>query len=571
MAGKPSILLIEDSETQALLLTDVLQAGGMKVARASDAEAGLEHLRSHRPDLVVVDQHLPGMQGTEFCRVMRASAATNTIPLLILTGDTETSIERRGLESGADDYVAKSSDRDVLLARIELLLRRAAAANPEGAQDSIFFRAQQILAVDDSPTYLALIEEELKREGYGVTAVPDGAAALAAVMAGQIDCAVVDLVMPGMDGIELCRRIAAHRGPGNAELPILIVTSHASKEKMMEALDAGADDFVEKSSDSTVLKARIRALLRRKSLHEEQERIQGALRDQEVELARERAERKAAQARADLAGQLEAANRDLEVANRELREAHVQLLQSAKMASLGALVAGIAHEVNNPLAYSISHLDTIAGALDAVAAEAEGGLSSAGRTKLDKARQRAGDVAEGLERVRELVTKLRTFSRLDEGSFKQADIRECIESALTFIGHRLGHGVTVETIYAEDNGLYCAPGLLNQVVLNLLTNAVDAVGESGRVTVTTSRDARMFRLSVSDSGPGVADALRERIFEPFFTTKEVGAGTGMGLAISYRIVERHGGRIEVGRAAEGGARFTVHIPLNLAEAGNATA
>jgi two-component system NtrC family sensor kinase len=571
MTGKPSVLLIEDSDTQALLLADMLEGGGMSVARTASAEEGLEHLRSHRPDLVVVDYHLPGMQGTEFCRLMRASSATATIPLLILTGDTESEVERQGLESGADDHVAKSSDRDVLLARIELLLRRAAARHPEGARDATFFRAQQILAVDDSPTYLALIEEELRREGYGVTAVADGVAALDAVTAKQIDCAVVDLVMPGMDGIELCRRIAAHRGSGKAELPILIVTSHASKEKMMEALDAGADDFVEKSSDSTVLKARIRALLRRKSLHEEQERIQGALRDQQVELARERAERKAAQARADLAERLEAANRELEVANRELRDAHVQLLQSAKMASLGGLVAGIAHEVNNPLAFSISHLGTIASALDAVAAEAEGGLTTAGQAKLDKARQRAGDVAEGLARVRDLVTKLRTFSRLDEGSFKQADIRECIESALTFLGHRLGHGISVRATYADDNSLYCAPGLLNQVVLNLLTNAVDAVGARGHVRITTSRDANTFRLSVADSGPGVSDELRERVFEPFFTTKDVGAGTGMGLAISYRIVERHRGRIEIGRSAEGGAEFTVHIPLNLAEADNAAA
>jgi two-component system NtrC family sensor kinase len=241
------------------------------------------------------------------------------------------------------------------------------------------------------------------------------------------------------------------------------------------------------------------------------------------------------------------------------------------MASLGELVAGIAHEVNNPLAYSISHLATIESALDAVAAEADNALSTAAQLKLGKARQRTGDAAEGLERVRDLVTKLRTFSRLDEGTFKHADIRECIESALTFIGHRLGHGVTVDTIYADDNTLYCAPGLLNQVVLNLLTNALDAVGDSGRVTITTSRDATTFRLSVSDSGRGVPDAMRERIFEPFFTTKDVGAGTGMGLAISYRIVERHRGRIEIGRSAAGGAEFTVHIPLNLAEAGNAAA
>src|SRR5690606_22092260 len=162
----------------------------------------------------------------------------------------------------------------------------------------------------------------------------------------------------------------------------------------------------------------------------------------------------------------------------ELKEAHVQLLQSAKMASLGELVAGIAHEVNNPLAYSMGHLDTVASALRVVAEECEGKLSEAAAAKLRKARQRAADVSEGLGRVQTLMTKLRTFSRLDEGTFKQADIRECIESTLPMIQHRLpGDSIRVEPRYARDNGLYCAPGLLNQVVLNLLPNAIDAVGE----------------------------------------------------------------------------------------------
>ena len=243
----------------------------------------------------------------------------------------------------------------------------------------------------------------------------------------------------------------------------------------------------------------------------------------------------------------------------------MQLVHSAKMASLGELVAGIAHEVNNPLAFSMGHLRTVAGALDAIAAESGDKLSGAASAKLKKARVRAGDVAGGLTRVSDLVTKLRTFSRLDEGDFKTADIGECIDSALTFLRHRIGRGVDVTTEFAADNTLYCAPGLLNQVVLNLLSNAIDAVGTKGRVRIATRRKGNAFCISVGDSGPGVPEEIQQRIFDPFFTTKDVGQGTGMGLAISYRIVERHRGRIDVGRSPEGGAEFTVRIPLDLAE------
>jgi two-component system NtrC family sensor kinase len=174
-----------------------------------------------------------------------------------------------------------------------------------------------------------------------------------------------------------------------------------------------------------------------------------------------------------------------------------------------------------------------------------------------------------LTRVHDLVTKLRTFSRLDEGTFKLADVSECLESALPLIRHRLNGGIEIETRYAADNALYCAPGLLNQLLLNLLSNAIDAVGERGRIAIETRREPGSFYLLVEDSGPGVPAHLRDRIFEPFFTTKDVGKGTGMGLAICYRIVERHRGRIEVGASRMGGAAFTIRIPVDLAEKADA--
>ncbi|MEX0852797.1 MAG: response regulator [Bauldia sp.] len=287
-----SILLIEDSDTQALLFAETLKAAGMSVHRVATAEAGLEYLQSNRPALAIVDYHLPGMQGHEFCRVIRDSNATDSIPLLILTDDTRGDAEQYVLDCGADDYVAKSKDPDILLARIDLLLRRSQRQSPAQIDETSFYKAQRVLLVDDSPTYLAFLEDELGHDGYRIFTANGGEAAVQIAWQNHIDCAVIDLVMPGMDGIELCRRLVKMRKPGRS-LPVLIITAQGSKEKMMESLEVGADDYVEKSGDPTVLKARLRALLRRKMLQDEHQRIQDEIRDKELELVRERARNEA--------------------------------------------------------------------------------------------------------------------------------------------------------------------------------------------------------------------------------------------------------------------------------------
>ena len=292
MSQNRSILLIEDSDTQALYLTETLRGAGHAVHRVASAEDGLKYLQSNRPDLAVVDYHLPGMQGNEFCRAIRDNSTTDSIPLLVLTDDLGREAERHVLDCGADDYVAKSTDSDILLARIDLLLRRMQTQSRAPVDDKSFYRAQRVLLVDDSPTYLAFLEQELGFDGYRIFTAESGEAAVQIARQNHIDCAVIDLVMPGMDGIELCRHLIKMRGP-NRSLPVLIVTAQGSKEKMMESLDVGADDYVEKSSDPTVLKARLRALLRRKMLQDEHQRIHDEIRDKELELVRERARNEA--------------------------------------------------------------------------------------------------------------------------------------------------------------------------------------------------------------------------------------------------------------------------------------
>jgi len=181
----------------------------------------------------------------------------------------------------------------------------------------------------------------------------------------------------------------------------------------------------------------------------------------------------------------------------------------------------------------------------------------------EKTHQRLGSVAEGLDRMGELILKLRTFSRLDEGEFKVVDIHQGLESVLVLVRHRIKPPVNLVRDYCGDFFLGCFPGQLNQVFLNLLTNALDAIQDSGTITLSTRLEDEHSIISVSDTGPGVAPENLSRVFDPFFTTKPVGEGMGLGLAISYSIVKAHRGQIELHACPEGGVRFEVWIPRDL--------
>jgi two-component system NtrC family sensor kinase len=340
-----------------------------------------------------------------------------------------------------------------------------------------------------------------------------------------------------MDGIEVCRRITDMRRSMDNPIVVLMLTSHESKEDMTRGLEAGADDFVGKSNDMAVIKARIRALLRRKFFQEENRRILEELKAKEHEAVRARAERQAAEARAALAG-------ELEETNRRLKETQMHLIQSEKMASLGQLVAGIAHEINNPLTFVLNNLFTIQRAVAELGKELEPHLSEVSLARMGKVGVRLAEMREGLQRVRDLVVGLRTFSRIDRGEFTAIDAHESIEAVLVFLRQKLGRRIRVEKRFGADGALSCYAGQLNQVLMNLLANAADAIEGEGVITVETGISSGMFVITVRDNGRGIPAAIHNRIFEPFFTTKPAGSGVGLGLAIAYGIVQRHHGSIE---------------------------
>jgi two-component system NtrC family sensor kinase len=261
-------------------------------------------------------------------------------------------------------------------------------------------------------------------------------------------------------------------------------------------------------------------------------------------------------------------NHELSRLNRELKEAYAELqaqqqllIQSAKMASLGALVAGIAHEVNNPLAFIASHLRTATRSLEKAALELGKAAPSSALELLARARDRLQESSAGAERIANLVLKLRTFSRLDEGERKPASISESVSSVLTILEHRFKPRVRVATHFGYPDIVECYPSLLNQALMNVLSNAIDAINGPGDITVNTGADGENYVITVSDTGHGVPEQLRHRVFEPFFTTKPVGEGTGLGLSISYSIMQTHGGSLELSPRAEGGTIATIRFPL----------
>jgi two-component system NtrC family sensor kinase len=562
-ANDSLILIVEDSATQALKLQHVLESEGFRTVCAFSAEEALEELNRSLPNLMIVDYHLPGIQGDELCRQIHMDLTTRSIPILMLTADETQATELHGLESGADDFVSKSEDVGILLLRVHNLLRKSRQGSTVLDVARSLFRRARVLIIDDSNTYRETLAQELREEGCEVVQVTSGPEGLKRLAESDYDCVMVDMVMPDMDGVAVCKELANRRDDSDAPLVVLMLSAYENKENVTRALEAGADDFIGKSTEMSVLRARLRALLRRKFLLEQNQRIIEEFRLREMETLRAKAEKEAAEARAALAEGLERANRELEEANAKLRETQVHLIQSEKMASLGQLVAGIAHEINNPLSFALSNVFSIQSWLSEVLADSSDCLKPDLRTRLDKARARADDTGQGLERVRELVVKLRTFSRLDEGEFKSIDVREAIDSVLLFLRHKTSDRIEVVRDYGPQSELACYAGQLNQVLMNIVANAVDAIDGKGTIAVRTGVEDGMFVIAVRDSGCGIPPENVERIFDPFFTTKPVGQGTGLGLAISYKIVQAHHGRIDVKSRVGEGAEVRVLIPLGL--------
>ena len=279
---------------------------------------------------------------------------------------------------------------------------------------------------------------------------------------------------------------------------------------------------------------------------------------------------------------IEEKNTELNKLLSDLKEAQQQLIMSEKMASLGQLTAGVAHEINNPINFVSANIKPLKEDLNDILEcinryeevikenKLEGMFSKVHQFKrnsdINFSMQEVQDllrvIEEGASRTTEIVKGLRNFSRLDQNVVKKADMNEGIESTLTLLHSVYKDRVEIEKDFGKLPEVDCLPGQINQVLMNILSNALQAIPEQGKIFIKTWQENETVKISIRDTGSGMSEAIRQKIFDPFFTTKDVGKGTGLGLSISYGIIEKHNGKIEVQSEPGKGTTFIITLPVN---------
>jgi signal transduction histidine kinase len=412
-----------------------------------------------------------------------------------------------------------------------------------------------ILIVDDTPTNLDVISEALSDAGYTVAIATSGERALKQLERRSPDLILLDVMMPGIDGFETCVRLKAN--PKTCDIPVIFMTALSDAESKIKGFEVGAVDYITKPFQEREVLARVKTHLQLSFLTHNLEQ-------------------------------------QVSQKNAQLQASQIQLIQKEKMSALGNLVAGVAHEINNPIGFiggniqpALDYINDLFGLIDLyqqkyphsdaeIQAEMEQIDLEYIREDLPKL---VNSMTEGVKRIRDISTSLRTFSRADSDRPVLCNIHDGIDSTIMILKHRLKADDThpeIEVIknYGDLPQIECYAGQLNQVFMNLLSNAIDAFDESNKgntyheiahkilITTELSPDLKQIFISIKDNGVGMNKILQEQIFEDFFTTKCVGKGTGLGLAIAHQIVvQKHHGDITVHSVLRAGTEFVITLPV----------
>jgi len=423
-----------------------------------------------------------------------------------------------------------------------------------------------ILVVDDTPDNLRLLSAMLTTQGYEVRKALNGKIALNACRIILPDLILLDINMPEMDGYEVCQQLKADKTTSG--VPVIFISALDDVLDKVKAFDVGGSDYISKPFHTAEVISRIENQIKLRSL-------QLKLYEKNISL-----------------------QKTLE----DLKAAQVQQIQNEKMVALGHLVAGIAHEVNNPVSFIYGNLEYVSEYLQNLVSlvevyQQEYPHYNERIKKIEKdieldflindSQLLMGAMHRGAERIRSIVVALQNFSRHDEAFYKRVDIHQGIESTLLMLQHQFRKTINRNAIeiikkYGDLPPITCYPSELNQVFMHLLNNAVDTLDEQAEnfqaknkaadfknthtisISTETIECGSTARISIADNGMGIPEKIRKCIFDPFFTTKPVGKGSGLGLSICYQIiVQKHSGKIICNSTPRKGTEFIIELPTEV--------
>lgn len=537
---KRNVLIIDDDLTICTELVKELKLNFFNCYIALSSEEALKIIKMNKIDIIMLDVCMPDIDGLEFLQKIKKDVNTSNCEVIIMTGFSSQEVAIKALQRGAIDFLEKPINYD----EMHTALGRAVEKVIE-KEDYIF--KHTVLVVDDDKQFTNVIKEILQKEGYAVYAANDGKQGLDIISEHKIDIILTDIELPLINGMDLLEKAKKYYKDNE----VIMITGHGNEELAVKALRRGAMNYLRKPIDLDELliavdHAKEKVVLFRNQLY----------RNRELKINTE-----------IILKMNEELERRIEERTIEVQQMQGQLFQTSKLATLGEMAAGLAHELNQPLtgiSLTITNLKKLK----------ERDLLE--ETEIDNC---IIQVAGLVKRMSKIINHMRTFARQDSQKFDRININDSVDNALSLMNEQLRlHGIAIIMSLEQNLPLISGePYQIEQVIINIISNARDAIDEkakcqpeqlmgwSKRLVINTLLVNNWVCIEISDNGIGMTEETKEKIFNPFYTTKEVGKATGLGMSISYGIVESHKGRIDVESELGKGTKVSIKLPRERSE------